>query len=68
MDSDLLFLLAHPPEKCSHEQKAAFRAMFEQQAKVIDDEVVAAEASGNLHRMILANKYNGPKIMAMFYR
>lgn len=63
-----MFLLANPPEKCTPEQKAAFRAMFEQQAREIDDEVVAAEASGDLRRMIRANKYNGPKIMAMFYR
>lgn len=41
---------------------------YEQKARANDEEWENAEASGNLMRMALANRYNGDKVMAMMYR
>jgi hypothetical protein len=50
------------------EQAAKLADMYEARGEIADQYQREAEASGNMLRRILANRYNGDKVLGMLYR
>lgn len=63
-----LFIHSENLRTFTPEQRALAAALHQAKADALEEEQRLAEESGDFHRRVRANRYNGDKVLALLYR